>query len=100
MTAQTVERSFWDTHRWLLGFLLVVFFAGALAVRLVDLTDLPLDFHPTRQLQSMIKARGMYYETLANVPDWQKQLAIAQWHTQPIQEPEVMEHLAVLSYQV
>jgi MFS family permease len=100
MTALTVDRSFWDTHRWLLRILLLVCFAGALAVRLVDLTDLPLDFHPTRQLQSMLKARGMYYQTLTDVPDWQKQLAISQWHTQPIQEPEVMEHLAVFSYEI
>ena len=100
MTERKADQSFWDTHHWLLRILLLACFAGALAVRLVDLTDLPLDFHPTRQLQSMIKARGMYYQTLTGVPDWQKQMAIVQWHAQPIQEPEVMEHLAVFSYQI
>ena len=39
---------------------LVMIFGAALAIRLYDLTDLPLDFHPTRQLVSFIKARGLY----------------------------------------
>ena len=42
---------------------LAIVFGAALAIRLYDLTDLPLDFHPTRQLVSAIKARGMYYQT-------------------------------------
>lgn len=42
---------------------LVLIFGLALAIRLSDLTDLPLDFHPTRQLLSTIKARALYYET-------------------------------------
>ena len=42
----------------------------------------------------------MYYQTLTNVPAWQKALAIQFWKAQPIQEPEVMEHLAVISYQI
>ena len=36
----------------------------AWALRLYDLTDQPLDFHPTRQLRSAIVARGMYYQML------------------------------------
>ena len=44
-------------------FALVLIFGAALAIRLYDLTDLPLDFHPTRQLVSFIKARGFYYKT-------------------------------------
>ncbi|HEX5942068.1 MAG TPA: hypothetical protein VFY66_07310, partial [Anaerolineales bacterium] len=42
---------------------LVIIFGAALAIRLYDLTDLPLDFHPTRQLVSFIKTRGLYYQT-------------------------------------
>ena len=44
-------------------FALILIFSAALAIRLYDLTDLPLDFHPTRQLVSFIKARGYYYKT-------------------------------------
>ncbi len=32
-----------------------------LGIRLLDLTDPPLDIHPTRQLHSALMARGMYY---------------------------------------
>ena len=42
---------------------LAILFGAALTIRLYDLTDLPLDFHPTRQLVSFIKARGLYYQT-------------------------------------
>jgi len=42
---------------------LVVLFSLALIIRLYDLTDLPLDFHPTRQLLSAIKARALFFET-------------------------------------
>ena len=42
---------------------LLVLFVAALTIRLYDLTDPPLDFHPTRQLLSAIKARAIYYRT-------------------------------------
>ena len=46
---------------------LLVIFALGIAIRLYDLTDLPLEFHSTRQLLSALKARGMYYETRTDV---------------------------------
>ena len=42
--------------------LLILFLLAGLGVRLIDLTDLPLDFAATRQLHSFIMARGYYYE--------------------------------------
>ncbi len=42
---------------------LTFLFSIALTIRLYDLTDLPLDFHPTRQLLSAIKARALFFET-------------------------------------
>ena len=47
-----------NIFRW--GAVLLILAAG-LALRLFDLTDQPLDFHPTRQLRSAIIERGMYY---------------------------------------
>jgi len=38
---------------------LVLLFGTALAIRLYDLTDLPLDFHPTRQLVSVNNGGGL-----------------------------------------
>ncbi len=85
--------------RWLRIAALVVLFGLGLAIRLYDLTNLPLDFHPTRQLLSALKARGMYYQTAPGVPDWQRQMALQQWRTRAEVEPEVVEHLVAFTYQ-
>jgi len=73
-------------------------FAVGLAVRLYDLTDLPLDFHPTRQLHSALMARGMYYQNLESVPEWQREMAIRQWKMEGVIEPPFMEWLAAQAY--
>ena len=77
--------------------MLVCLLAG-LFVRLVDLTDLPLDFHPTRQLHSALIARGMFYQNAPGVPQWQRDLALQQWKMEGIIEPPVMEFLAAEAY--
>lgn len=92
--------SLMSRHKWILFLLLLVTFISALAIRVYDLNDLPLDFHVARQLQSMIKARGMYYETAPNVEAWQRDFAIKQWKIMPTEEPEVVEHLAVFTYKL
>ncbi|OQX65000.1 MAG: hypothetical protein B5M51_02035 [Anaerolinea sp. 4484_236] len=76
----------------------ILIFLGGLWIRLIDLDDLPLDFHPTRQLFSALKARGIYYQTAPNIPDWQREMAIQQWKRQATIEPEIVEHLAVFAY--
>ena len=86
-------------HWFLIAFLLVCF-ALAAGIRLYDLGDLPLDFHPARQLQSMLKSRGMFAATSSDYSSEQRQIAISQWKSQPVEEPEVMENLAVLTYRV
>gem|GEM_PF-461044 len=86
--------------RWFLSLFLVLSFVLAAGIRLYDLHDLPLDFHPARQLQSMLKSRGMFAAVSEAFTPAQQQIAIGQWKSQPIQEPEVMEHLAVWTYQV
>ncbi len=80
--------------RPLFALLLGVLFALALFIRLNDFSDLPLDFHPTRQLFSALKARGMCYQTRADVPAWQRETALRQWHAQAAIEPPIVEHLA------
>ena len=81
---------------WL--FVLAIFLGG-FALRMVDINDLPLDFHPTRQLFSALKVRGMYYAALApNIPNWQREMAVRQWKTQPTLEPEIIESLTLTAY--
>jgi len=77
---------------------IIVVFLAALGIRLYDLTDLPLDFHPTRQLLSAIKARGMYYETLPNAPAELRRFAIQQGNQRVTIEPEILERLTVFTW--
>ena len=78
---------------------LVLIFGTAFAIRLYDLTDLPLDFHPTRQLLSAIKARGLYYETQPNGVSTSKlEAAIRMAKLKADVEPVVFEHLVAFTY--
>ena len=80
--------------------LIVVLFVAALGIRLYDLTDLPRDFYMVRQFRSLLIARGMYYEHLTTVPEWQRQIAVAQWKAEGLIEPPIMEKLVALTYGV
>jgi len=79
-------------------YIVVLLLIAGFSLRLYDLTDLPLDFHPTRQLFSLIKTRGMYYATLSNIPEEQRQFAIDQWHSKTTFEPEFLEKLTAFTY--
>ncbi|GAB4523950.1 MAG: hypothetical protein Fur0018_07120 [Anaerolineales bacterium] len=70
---------------------------GAL-LRLMDSTDPPLDFHPTRQLRNAIVARGLYYRMLPESP--QRETALKQMHTVGQYEPPIVETLAALGYRL
>lgn len=78
--------------------LLILLLGLGFAIRVYDLTDLPLDFHPTRQLLSLIKARGMYYQGRGDVPEWQRQFAVQQWKSKAEIEPEIVERLTAFTY--
>ena len=92
------QKSFFASSRVLFVLTLFLLFSTALAIRVYDLTDLPIDFHPTRQLFSAVKARGMYYETLSDVPEWQREFAIQQWNNKVTIEPEILERMAAFFY--
>ena len=78
---------------------LILLFALALTIRLYDLTDLPLDFHPTRQLLSAIKARGLYYQTQPDGISTEKlETAILFAQLKAGVEPVVFERLVAFTY--
>ena len=84
--------------KYLFAFALALTFAVGLGVRFFDLDAPLLDFHPTRQLFSAIRARGIYYQTLPNVPAWQKDLAARQLENTATIEPPIMENVAAFFY--
>jgi len=92
-----MKASFFPTRFSQIAALFLLLTLG-LGIRLYDLTDLPLDFHPTRQLLSALKARGMYYETLTNIPAEERSFAIQQWKVRAAIEPEIVERIAAFTY--
>jgi len=95
-----VEASFFGKSRIFLWIVLIILFGLGFAIRMVDLTDPPLDFHPTRQLRSAIIARSMYYRSLPEAESWQRQVAIGQYSGEGIIEPLVMETIVANTYKV
>lgn len=76
---------------------LAVFSLG-IFVRLYDLTDQPIDFHPTRQLRGAIIARGMYYDILPDADPETRDLAISHWFSTGQYEPSILEFIVSLTY--
>jgi len=75
-----------------------------LVVRLIDLSDPPLDFAATRQLHSLILARGYYYSmdlpsTNALSAD-QREFGIKAGNAELTVEPPLLEHLTAWTYAV
>jgi hypothetical protein len=73
-------------------------FIGAVAVRLTDLTDEPLDFNPSRQLYSAVIARDIYLNMLPGAdPDLR---ALAREHRESLEklEPPLLETVSALGY--
>lgn len=83
-------------QKLLLAGLLVLGFG----LRMVNLYDPPLDFHPTRQLRAAIIARGMYYDTLPNADPAAREAAIQIWTTMERYEPPILERIVALTYRV
>jgi hypothetical protein len=93
-------RSFLGTSSVVIWVIMIVIFAAGLGIRLYDLTDLPLDFHPTRQLHSALISRGMYYQTAPDIPDEKRAEAVQQWKREQVIEPQVMEILTAQVYRI
>jgi 4-amino-4-deoxy-L-arabinose transferase-like glycosyltransferase len=97
---EPMDEKLFNKHQLLYIISIVVILLVGLAIRFYDLTDAPLDFHPTRQLYSALKARGMFYENLETVPEWQRDFAVHQWKLQGLIEPPVMERLTAFTYKI
>src|SRR5215216_1638887 len=78
---------------------LLILFSTALAIRLYDLTDLPLDINPTRQLLSVIKARALYFQTQPDgVSTAHLEMGIRQAKLKAQVEPVIFERLVAYTY--
>ncbi len=84
------------TQAFLLGLVLLLGFG----IRLYDLKDAPLDFHPTRQLRSAIIARGMFYQMDPSADPARRAQAVSIANTMEAYEPPIFEALVALTYRV
>jgi hypothetical protein len=81
-------------------FIVMALLLLGLVVRLLDLTDPPLDFHPTRQLRAAIIARGMYYQRLESADPETREIAISLRNTIGDYEPSILESLVATPYRL
>lgn len=85
--------------RWVLA-LFILLLLAAFGLRLIDLTDPPLDFHPTRQYRGALIARSIYYQ-LSPVEDAAEQAqALAARDSVAELEPPLIESLVALGYMI
>jgi hypothetical protein len=97
--AESFDRSSGKTPgKWTI-LVLACLFILALAIRLYDITDLPLDFHPTRQLYTAVVARGLYYQSQPDDPSGKRVLALDALRREE-REPPSIDGLAALSYKL
>jgi hypothetical protein len=94
------SRSFFGRSRLILGLSLAVIFVLGLGIRLYDLTDPPMDFHPTRQIRGLVIARGMYYKMMPSADPAKRDKAIAYWGSMVDREPQILERVVALTYLV
>jgi 4-amino-4-deoxy-L-arabinose transferase-like glycosyltransferase len=88
------------SHPRLIWVTLGLIFTFGLLIRLYDLTDLPLDYHPTRQLASAVIARGMYYQGLDTVTPEERETAVLLWKAREVYEPQLLERLVATTYHI
>ena len=94
MKLSVAKRSYY----YLLALLGVLFISG-IALRFIDLTDPPLDFHAWRQLRSASIARKLYYESLPIVDDELREKA-SQLGNFALLEPLILERMAAQAYRL
>src|SRR5687767_7992168 len=77
---------------------LILLLGLGLTLRLLDLTDPPLDFHSSRQLRNSLVARDIYYNLLPDADSQTLELTSSFYRTVGQYEPPVIESLVAVSY--
>ncbi|HSB65571.1 MAG TPA: glycosyltransferase family 39 protein [Anaerolineales bacterium] len=75
-------------------------FAIGIGVRLVNLTNPPLDFHAWRQLRSAAIARGFFYQMMPSADPALRQKAIEIGNSNPFLEPPIFERIVAITYRL
>lgn len=78
--------------------LLIIFLALGGLLRLLDITDPPLDFQPSRQLRNSLVARDIYYSLLPSATTEQREAAASFALSVGKYEPPVIETIVAVTY--
>lgn len=81
---------------WFILFIILLALGGLL--RLIDITDPPLDFHSSRQLRNSLVARDIYYSLLPSATTEQRELASSFASAVGKYEPPVIESIVAVTY--
>jgi 4-amino-4-deoxy-L-arabinose transferase-like glycosyltransferase len=92
-------KPFFRERAWLWKFALAAALLAGFGLRMINLKNPPLDFAGTRQLFSALKARGIYYQYVTNVPEATHQSAISLGNV-GIVEPPVLENIVAQTYRI
>ncbi len=85
-----------QTRSWFITLIILLALGGFL--RLLDITDPPLDFHPSRQLRNSLVARDIYYSILPSATTEQHDLAASFARSVGKYEPPVTETIVAYTY--
>ncbi|NIS83470.1 MAG: phospholipid carrier-dependent glycosyltransferase, partial [Anaerolineales bacterium] len=96
----TILSPFFGRSKILLAITLLILFGVGLGLRLVDLTDEPLDFHPWRQLRAASITRGMYFTMLPDTNPELRSSAISLGKQFQTLEPKIFETLVAYTYRL
>lgn len=81
---------------WFILFIILIALGGVL--RLLDITDPPLDFHSSRQLRNSLVARDIYFSILPSATTQQRELAASFASSVGRYEPPVIESIVAVTY--
>ena len=99
--SKKVIHGLFGKKNWVYVLIIAFLMLLGLVIRIYDSSDLPLDFHPTRQLFTAIVARARFYQTLpeGTIPDAHFQSSQNQLEAEVTDAP-VYDGLVVLFYQL
>lgn len=96
-TTTPASRYSWLRRHWPQLVLAALLLFG-FGLRMIDLTDPPLDFHPTRQFRGALIARSLYYQLSPSEDAERQQIALSMRERVAELEPPILESLVALGY--
>ncbi len=97
---QTKPRNPWINRlkqHWAEVLLCILILLG-FGLRMIDLTDPPLDFNPTRQFRGAVVARSIYYQLVPSSDAYIQQQALSARNSVSDLEPPILETVVALGY--